>query len=217
MFPHGRALKFGAGNYQTFGITNYIKYNIVEPRMIKFNYARWYDLDDHSMRWEIKASLVPHTSWKAEEKVFGNSDLRQLICNYVFDPTTPWRNKFRVVVNELKQAFTHGLVIKVIYPDKNRYLSKRWEQTGPPSDWNPITSTFKVGITWERYERKRQDEEDITELGQVHWDHEVWSEQEHERALELEALELILETAELGVLHLSLKEIINMIDYSLLN
>ena len=54
-------------------------------------------------------------------------------------------------------------------------------------------------------------------MGQVHWDHEVWSEQEHERALEHEALELILETAELGVLHLSLKEIINMIDYSLLN
>ena len=42
------------------------------------------------------------TSGKAEEKVFGNSDLRQLICNYAFDPTNPWKNRFSGVVNELK-------------------------------------------------------------------------------------------------------------------
>ena len=153
------------------------------------------------------------TSWKAEEKVFGNSDLRQLICNYAFDPTTPWKNKFSGVVNELKKAFTHGLVVKVIYPDKNRYLSKRWEQTGPPSDWTPISSTFKVGIIWEPYERQRQDEEGINELEQVQWDHEVWAEQQHERALKREALVLIRDAGELGLLDLSLEEIVNLIDY----
>ena len=116
-------------------------------------------------------------------------------------------------MNELKKAFTHGLVVKVIYPDKNRYLSKRWEQTGPPSDWTPISSTFKVGIIWERYERQRQDEEGINELEQVQWDHEVWAEQQHERALKREALVLIRDAGELGLLDLSLEEIVNLIDY----
>ncbi len=51
----------------------------------------------------------------AENKVFANDDLRQLVFTFVFD-TDRWKKKKNQVLDELKQVFCKGLSVIVINP-----------------------------------------------------------------------------------------------------